>query len=316
MDFKGIHFGQNQLCYKLLQGSEKNKSLIDAKFNKNNTASGNSRDSFIRSSLVNAGAYTSAGTYTPTRNKGIISEANPLTVKSKYISQDILEDMNSGKYATYIQGDIVECNGNRFRLDQIPPIDGAGTKEVRQAKNNVMDFGSNSYFKYTSADGREHLLYTSEGGAIGAVTSDDIRMGGAPYDGTLQRYASFWNYMMGKHPEYIGLSFTDEEVKGYLKEAGIKKGFFTIKMSGRETTQFLSESKYSSGVHSKEEYDEQYAALTSTSHLLSEYAPGDVFKVEGKEYVLSESHTLNIPYGEDIYDIEYPKNYSYGKRID
>ena len=43
---------------------------------------------------------------------------------------------------------------------------------------------------------------------------------------------------------------------------------------------------------------------------------GDIFKIGNKEYVLSESHTLDIPYGEDIYNIEYPSNYKFGKKVE
>lgn len=277
---------------------------------KNNTS--NRKDPVIRSSSVSTGTYTAAGTYT-----AVISEDKPLTVKSKYISQDILADMNSGKYVISRHGNIVECNGNRFRVDQIPPIDGTGLKEVKQAKNNVMDFGSNNYFKYISADGKEHLLYASAEGFIGSITSDDIRAGegGAPHDETLQRYAFFWRYLMAKDTVFIGLHFTDEEIKAYLDEAGIETGFFTVKMGDREATSFRTEGKYCNEIQTKERYDEHYASFTSSPSLFYDYAPGDVFKVAGKEYVLSESQTLNIPYGEDIYDIEYPKNYSYGKRI-
>ena len=309
MNFKSIAFRQNRLFYQLFQGSKNNKSLLASQLGINNMAAGNRKDSFIRSSSVFTGTYTAAGTYTD-----VISKAKPLTVKSKYISQDILADMNSGKYVISRHGNIVECNGKRFRLDQIPPIDGTDLKEVK-AKNNVMDFGSNNYFKYISADGKEHLLYASELGTIGSITSDDIRVGGAPHDETLQRYAFFWRYLMAKDTVFIGLYFTDEEIKAYLDEAGIKKGFFTVKMGDREATSFRTEGKYCNEVQTKERYDERYASFTSSPSLFYDYAPGDVFKVGGKEYVLSESKTLDIPYGEDIYDIEYPKNYSYGKRI-
>ena len=37
-----------------------------------------------------------------------------------------------------------------------------------------------------------------------------------------------------------------------------------------------------------------------------DYEPGSVFKIGGKEYVLNEDRKLDIPYGADIYDIEYP----------
>ena len=46
------------------------------------------------------------------------------------------------------------------------------------------------------------------------------------------------------------------------------------------------------------------------------YEPGSVFKLNGKEYVLSEDHTLDIPYGEDLLCLESTSNYRYGEKID
>ena len=50
--------------------------------------------------------------------------------------------------------------------------------------------------------------------------------------------------------------------------------------------------------------------------LLDEYEAGDIFKIGDKEYILSENHTLDIPYGEDIYNLEYPSNYKFGKKVE
>ena len=46
------------------------------------------------------------------------------------------------------------------------------------------------------------------------------------------------------------------------------------------------------------------------------YEPGSVFNLNGKEYVLSENHTLDIPYGEDLWCLEYPSNYRFWEKID
>ena len=50
--------------------------------------------------------------------------------------------------------------------------------------------------------------------------------------------------------------------------------------------------------------------------MLDEYEPGDVFKIGEKEYVLSENYTLNTPYGEDIFNMEYPGNYRFGVKVE
>jgi hypothetical protein len=41
--------------------------------------------------------------------------------------------------------------------------------------------------------------------------------------------------------------------------------------------------------------------------LFNKYEVGSIFKVGGKEYALNEQRKLDIPYGEDIFDIEFPK---------
>ena len=71
-----------------------------------------------------------------------------------------------------------------------------------------------------------------------------------------------------------------------------------------------------SHIQSKERYDARYKNLTSGGILLDEYEAGDIFKIGDKEYILSENHTLDIPYGEDIYNWEYPSNYKFGKKVE
>ena len=210
------------------------------------------------------------------------------------------------------QGDIYECGGTFFTAEQIPKISGACLNEIK-AEDNIIDFGKNKYFKYVSGDGQEHCLYTDNKG-IGSTVSEIMR--GEPYDPVLERYASFWNYMMTKDPVYVQLSYSDEEIRGYMENAGIKNGFFTVKMGDREATQFYSATKTTSPIQSKERYDARYKNLTSGGILLDEYEAGDIFKIGDKEYILSENHTLDIPYGEDIYNLEYPSNYKFGKKVE
>lgn len=47
------------------------------------------------------------------------------------------------------------------------------------------------------------------------------------------------------------------------------------------------------------------------------YSATDIASLDnGKEYVLSENHTLDIPYGEDLWCLESTSNYRYGEKID
>ena len=121
---------------------------------------------------------------------------------------------------------------------------------------------------------------------------------------------------MQRDPVYLGLQYSCDEAREYLNEAGIEKGFFTIKMGDKEYTHYYTESKNMSPVQAKYKYDNLYQDLTSGGMCLRTYEPGSVFKINEKEYTLSENHTLDIEYGEDIYNMEFPSNYKFGQKID
>lgn len=60
-------------------------------------------------------------------------------------------------------------------------------------------------------------------------------------------------------------------------------------------------------VVSKSRYEERFNMLVNDSCMsLRDYEAGSIFRIAGKEYVLREDKTLDIPYGVDIFDIEYP----------
>lgn len=230
----------------------------------------------------------------------------------KYISQSLLKVINSNYSNVSLRDDKFVCDGIEFTKEQIPKVDVKTLNEVK-AQNNVIDFGKLSFFKYVNKAGREMCLFTKNG-AIGTAVSERLR--GEPYDAECERYAAFWNFLMGNSTVYLGLFYSKLEVNNYLDEAGVEKGFFTIKMGDREATLFRSSSESRGPIQSKERYDLRYKSLTADGSLLNNYETGSVFKVNGKEYTLSENHTLDIPYGEDIYKLEYPSNYRFGKKIE
>ncbi len=232
--------------------------------------------------------------------------------KRNYISQELMDYINNSSKMLK-EGDVYNCNGVKFLASQIPPVRGELLHEIK-AEENVMDFGSNQYFKYISSDGKEHYLYSRDTMISNVLTE---RLRGESYDKVANRYGEFWRRMASSHDTvFIGETFSDEEINQYMKEAGIEHGFFTVKMGSYENTRYYSSTKTTNVIQSKERYDIKYKSMISGTHFLS-YEPGTVFKYGGKEYVLSESHTLDIPYGEDIYDNDpaYPKNYRYGVKI-
>ena len=275
---------QHQMVFNTLLGQEQKKSSV------------RQMDMFIRSS----GTVNDAGLYSPAAEK------------DRHISNTLLFLINSNKASVVKEGDIYEYAGVHFTADQIPKIDTSTLPEIK-AHNNIIDFGKNQYFKYVSSDGKEHALFTNDKG-VGFVHSESMR--GAEYDPVGNRYARFWRYMMSDDPVYYGLTFSDDEVRDMMSDVGIEEGFFTVKMGDREMTHYYSGSKTEGVIHSKERYDSKYKHLTSTGRELMNYEPGDVFTLNGKEYVLSENHTLDIPYGEDLWALEDPANYKFGEKIE
>ena len=267
--------------------------------------------------ILNKQTMRKCGSIDDAFTKGVYCE--PITYtnhsKSKMISNNLLDAINNntGKViGTRAPGEAweYEYEGHCFTAKQIPAIDSNSLNEIK-SDNNVIDFGKNKYFKYVSNDGQTHCLYTNDKGVV-PIFSEHLR--GAPFDEDMQKYAGFWRDMMSD-PTYLYLWYSPNEVRDYMENANIKTGFFTVKMGDSEATQFYSDTTKECCIQSKQKYDVHYQSIASWGQLLKDFEPGDKFKIGGKQYILSDNHTLNIPYGEDIYDIEYPSNYKFGKKI-
>lgn len=254
-------------------------------------------DMFIRSNSM----FNDTGVYSPFSKS-----------EDTYISDLLLLLINNDSSKVRKHGEIYEAAGVRFTKDQIPKIDTNELSEIK-ACNNIIDFGQNHYFKYVSSDEKEHALFTNDKGA-GVPYSEHMR--GAEHDAAAQRYAHFWRYMMNDDPVYVGLTYSNDDIDEFMKHAGIEYGFFTVKMGNREATQYYTKSENTSAIQSKARYDSKYEHITSTGYQLMNYEPGSAFKLNGKEYVLSENHTLDIPYGEDLWCLEYPTDYKFGEKMD
>ncbi len=225
-----------------------------------------------------------------------------------FLPQKLVDIINSG-VGLGKRDDIYSYNGVSFSKESIPSLSQVKPIEVK-AENNIISFGSYQYFKYVSKNGQEYYMHSGATG-FGAAFSEILR--GVEYSREAFRYIDFWNQtMVVTEPDLPGEEFSRSEVKSYLEDAGIQPGFFTVNMKEKSNVLFYSQGKYASTVIRKKDYDSMYNNLTKsgnglTANLLCGYEPGSVIKVGGKEYVLSESHTLDLPYGADIYDMEFPK---------
>ncbi len=215
------------------------------------------------------------------------------------VGNDILDIFNFGEVIPCSDG-IYTYKGVSFTGKQIPKVDSSRCKEIK-AENNVVTFQKNSYYKYTTKDGVAHCMASGEN-SLNTSYSDAIS---GNSDNTSHMASWFWEILSSKESVYIGLHYSEEEQKQYLDDAGVKKGFFTVQVGDSKAEHY-----YSGGdttIHPKWEYDEHFAAITSIGGLFSEEKPGDIFELDGKEYVLSDKHTLDIPYGADIFNLKYPR---------
>ncbi|MBE6033564.1 MAG: hypothetical protein E7222_02570 [Clostridiales bacterium] len=213
------------------------------------------------------------------------------------VGNDILDVFNFEEVIPCSDG-IYTYKGVSFTGKQIPKVDSSRCKEIK-AENNVVTFQKNSYYKYTTKDGIAHCMASGEN-SLNTSYSDAIS---GNTDNISHLASWFWEILSSKESVYIGLHYSEEEQKQYLDDAGVKKGFFTVQVGDSKATHYYSNADVA--IRPKWHYDERYKAMT-TGGLLIDNQPGDVFVVDGKEYILSENRTLDVPYGADIFDIEYP----------
>lgn len=134
---------------------------------------------------------------------------------------------------------ILTYNGVSFTANQIPEVDSIRCREIK-AENNVINFEKNSYYKYTDKDGTAHCMTTNScGNYIGLPTSDFFSR---RHDKVSSKNSLFWNYLSGGSSIYVSMKFSDKEQRQFLDDAGIKKGFFTVKMGNKVRENYYSNS--------------------------------------------------------------------------
>ena len=193
--------------------------------------------------------------------------------------------------------------GKEYLKSELPAISADKCEEIK-AVNNTIDFSNGRYYKYTEKDGRVHT-FTCTNNHLGQPYSDLVS--GRQSDASYQ-IAKFWN-MLSRDGTYLSLYYSKEKQEQILNDAGITKGFFTVKVGDHKHEYYYSHGNAGVAVR-KFEYDATYDMLAKRgTALFNEYEVGSIFKVGGKEYALNEQRKLDIPYGEDIFDIEFPDHF-------
>jgi len=193
-------------------------------------------------------------------------------------------------------------DGEEYLKSELPMVSANRCEEIK-AVNSIIDFSNGRYYKYTEKDGRTHT-FTCTNNHVEQPYSDLVS--GRQSDASYQ-VAKFWN-MLSRDGTYMSLYYSKEKQKQFLNDAGITKGFFTVKAGDHQQEYFYSQGNAGVAVR-KSEYDATYDMLVKRgTALFNKYEVGSVFKIGGKEYALNEQRKLDIPYGEDIFDIEFPDN--------
>lgn len=248
--------------------------------------------------------------------------ANPLRITA--VNEKVFNKLNEGNF-TQIGGWIELKGGIVFKASDVPKLDVESLSKIPTAEDNVIDFGSERYFQYANSEGRSLTVFSMPGGALCRPVSEEIS-GHVGYDRETEKYINFWNTLGDGQPffqppnspylpDYGG--YSHEDLRGYLDEAGISKGFFTVKIGARKSEFFYSDSKHTP-IHKKEDYDFRYYTMTSPDFsyeksVFKGLEPGTEITISGEKYTLKEDLTLDIPYGMDIFDIQMPKYRSPGR---
>ena len=172
-----------------------------------------------------------------------------------------------------------------------------------QAKNNVISFANGSVYRYADSKGKNHILACQ----YDRLSQPYADLVAGRQDKETYNIAKFWN-LLSHDGTYLGLYYSKDEQRSLLNSAGITEGFFTVATGERKQEYFYTNGSGIGEVAARKfEYDATYQMFRRGSALFDKYEVGSVFKIGGKEYVLDESRKFDIPYGDDVFDIQFPQ---------
>ena len=248
---------------------------------------GRKRDEFIHSSGISPITYTRSSIRDI--GKRSLCDALNFNLADKLRSHTLRET----------EADFI-INGRRISKSDIPAVDADWCSPIK-AQNNTVRFENGEYYKYTDASGKTHT-FACEYNRISQPYSD-LRTG--RQNDQSRKIAMFWN-LLSSDATYIDLYYSKDEQKKMLNDAGIKEGFFTVESGSRKQEYYYSNGRSGLAIR-KFQYDATYKMCTKGTALFDKYEIGAIFKIGGRDYPLKEDRTLDIPYGEDILDIQFPK---------
>jgi hypothetical protein len=219
--------------------------------------------------------------------------------KDASFSSTILDAINFGYASSKESATSFTYGGVEYLKSEIPDVDESRCSEIK-ANNNEIVFNVGSYYKFTDKNGETHVLSC----AYDCLSQPYSETSTGKQNDTSYQVGKFWN-LLSMNGTYMSLYYSTEVQRKLLNDAGITEGFFSVRVGTHKQEYYYTNDKAGATV-SKTHYDETYNMFMNRKGILDEFAVGSVFKIGGKEYILDENKKLDIPYGADIYDIEYP----------
>ncbi len=226
-------------------------------------------------------------------------------VKKKKVKDSVLDEINFNYEKIFkVNGEkryTIEVNGEEYLKNNLPKVPMGRCNKIKAVNNSII-LNNNAYYEYTDNNGKQHI-FSCKDNNLGQPYSDQIA---GRVDKETYEISKFWN-LMSKDGTYVGLYRSKEQIKSYLNDAGITNGFFSVQVGENRQEYFFSNGTAGIAIK-KKQYDITYNMYTKKGNpIFNWFDVGDIIVVGGKEYLLKEDRTLDIPYGEDIYDIQIPK---------
>ncbi|MBR4573981.1 MAG: hypothetical protein IKO16_03640 [Lachnospiraceae bacterium] len=198
--------------------------------------------------------------------------------------------------------DVLIINGKIYNKNNIPRIDPTMCNEIR-AKDGVVSFDAGNYYRYTDKTGYTHVFTCTED----YLGQPQTELSAHRQNENTHIIGKFWR-MLAQNGTYIDLYFSREDQIKYLNDADITNGFFKVQIGSCKQEYYLSNGRKGGPIVAKKNYDAYYQHLMSPGIKLINYyfSPGDTVRIGEKEYIMKDDYSLDIPYGEDIWGIEYP----------
>ena len=251
----------------------------------------NMRDEYVHGSMMDISTYSRNAISGYTKLKCPDSSIDIIN----FDTQRIFKQRGETEYSIFVEN-------REYLKKDLSKVDYSRCNVIK-AENNRIVLDNNHYYGYQDKNGNKHV-FSCVNNRLEQPYSDLIS--GRQNDASYQ-ICKFWN-MLSRDGTYMSLYYSQDEQRQMLNDAGIKEGFFSVRIGNNKQDYYYSNGNAGVVAVRRFEYDATYDMFAKRgSAIFNKYPIGSIFTVAGKEYALREDRTLDIPYGEDIFDVQFPK---------